>query len=66
MTTGGISSYSLVMMCAAFAHTYGAGHSAGEALVRTLEFYAQQFDNTVYGIYFNGFGVYVLICDQWE
>ena len=45
------------MMCAALAYTYDSDDSAGEALIHTLDFYANQFNNTMYGIAFNGFAM---------
>ena len=52
---GGLSSYSLLMMCSAYLSTYGTRiGSVGEALMHILDFYAHRFNNTFYGIYHNG------------
>ncbi len=50
------------MMCAGYLSTYGTCiDSAGEALIRILDFYANRFHNSYYGIYYNGSIVYLTL-----
>ncbi len=57
--TGGMNSYSVLMLCASFLQTYGTSvATTGEALIKLLDYYANLFNNSVYGIFYNGSIVY--------
>eukprot|EP01022_Parablepharisma_sp_SALTPOND_P008133 TRINITY_DN135259_c1_g1_i1.p1 TRINITY_DN135259_c1_g1~~TRINITY_DN135259_c1_g1_i1.p1 ORF type:complete len:926 (+),score=101.21 TRINITY_DN135259_c1_g1_i1:106-2778(+) len=51
---GGISSYGLLLLTAAYYSIYPRFNSSGECLVRVLDFYANYFNNMLYGIYYDG------------
>jgi len=57
--TGGINSYSTIMMCGAFLSNYGVFiPNLGTAVTKILDFYAHQFDNRLSGICYNGSMLY--------
>ena len=51
---GGISSYAILLLCAAYYSIYPKFESSGECLLRVLDFYANYFNNMLYGIFYDG------------
>ncbi len=51
---GGINSYAVLLLCAAYYAIYPEFRSPGEYLLGVLDFYAKYFNNMLYGIFFNG------------
>ncbi len=58
MVIGGLNSYSLLLLCAAYYSIDPYFQSAGEGLLRILCFYGHHFNNMLYGIYYDGHSVY--------
>lgn len=55
---GGINSFAVLLLCAAYYSLYPDLSSPGEYLVGIMDFYAKYFNNMLYGIFFNGDCVY--------
>jgi len=49
---GGISSYALLLLCAAYYSICPKFTSPGECLIRILDFYSNYFNNMLYGVYY--------------
>jgi len=58
---GGINSFGVLLLSAAYYSLYPDFKSPGEYLISIIDFYAKYFNNMLYGICFNGELVYSLI-----
>ena len=54
---GGINSYGLLLLIVAYYSMCPTFSSAGEFVIRILDFYVNYFNNILYGIYYNGITV---------
>eukprot|EP01022_Parablepharisma_sp_SALTPOND_P027806 TRINITY_DN67_c0_g1_i1.p1 TRINITY_DN67_c0_g1~~TRINITY_DN67_c0_g1_i1.p1 ORF type:complete len:1062 (-),score=106.09 TRINITY_DN67_c0_g1_i1:1462-4647(-) len=57
---GGINSYAILLLSAAYYTIYPEFRTAGEYLLGILDFYAKYFNNMLYGVCFNGEDMYFL------
>eukprot|EP00826_Nyctotherus_ovalis_P021760 TRINITY_DN1708_c0_g1_i14.p1 TRINITY_DN1708_c0_g1~~TRINITY_DN1708_c0_g1_i14.p1 ORF type:complete len:369 (-),score=99.25 TRINITY_DN1708_c0_g1_i14:1528-2589(-) len=55
---GGINSFAVLLLCAAYYSLYPDLSSPGEYLIGIMDFYAKYFNNMLYGVFFNGDFVY--------